>query len=426
MNEWGILALLGPDEKWRAMPPHRQILLSIGTHSVVLCLLACLVAAHASKHLPADASPLSVEFVIDSKNLDGTSYIQAQEAQNAKAIPIKSAPNDVSIVSTELVQEVVPVRSTLTDLEFVDKHPSPKGLRGGPDLVPVSVDSFEPDPNVVFQIPHSKIQPENARISKLAPKQTGAKAHAKNTKSTNSKIASALRSEQSPKTSNSEQSNKNADSALTIATVVQADISERAPAPAGINNKIASAITQATSLFLPKQSFSEIDMKACQTYMEGENFQSADPPRAKARFRSAIALMDQAIPILVSESGPESTQMAEALQNVGRCYDKLTEYDRSEAYYSNSAKMFEKVSGEKSLGRGIALVYLADALIHQKKYKPAEEALLASLPIYSQQYGERSNYVAWTYQRLSRICSNTERADEATKWNSKANEILNH
>jgi hypothetical protein len=393
MGEWVFLSLLGSEDKWRAMPLHRQILCSVATHACAMSLLVCVVAAHASKPLSSDANALSVEFVLDSKNVDGTSFIVARNAATARAIPIKAAPTDVSAVS-----------SVITDIEYVPHNATSKTV-----LVPVKGASVI-----------SEIQPLGT-----APSPNSLKSQGKNfTKNANPvKVALSTLSGTGAKTSTSEQSAINAKSSLTTSPVTQVSFSQKNPSPVGITNKIASAVTQAAAVFLPKVSFSELDGKACQVFTEGENVQSSDPAKAKERFRSAIALMDQAIPILESESGAESAQMAEALQNVGRCYDKLAEYDRSAEYYSNCAKMLGKVSGDQSLQRGIALVFLGDAFINQRKFKEAEAALLESLPIYVRQYGESSQYVKWTYQRLNRICANTERATEAEKWRTKAEAI---
>lgn len=393
MGEWVFLALLGSEDRWRAMPLHRQILCSVATHACLISLLACAVAAHAYKPLSAEVNSLAVEFVLDSKNIDGTSFIVSRNATTAKAIPIKAAPTDVSAITR-----------ASTDVEFLPDSETSKTV-----LVPVKGTSVVTD-----------IEPVG-----LAPTPNAPKSRGKNiTKNANPvKVALSTAAGTGAKTSSSEQSALNAKSSLTTAPVAQVSFNQQSPSPVGITNKIASAVTQAAAVFLPKVSFSELDGKACQSFTEGENVQSSDPVKAKERFRNAIALMDQAIPILESESGAESTQMAEALQNVGRCYDKLAEYDRSAEYYSNCAKMLSKVSGDQSLGRGIALVFLGDALINQRKFKEAEAALLSSLPIYVKQYGESSQYVKWTYQRLNRICANTDRATEAEKWRTKAEAI---
>lgn len=394
MGEWVFLALLGSEDRWRAMPVHRQILFSVATHACVMTVLVFVVATHAYKPISADANDLAVEFVLDSKNVDGTSFIVASNATTAKAIPIMSV-SDVSVITR------------VKDIEFL-----PPGETSDSSFD--SVCSFPPLPDT---------QPVGT-----VPAHNASKSHGKNiTKNANPvKVALSTLTGTGAKTSTSEQSAINAKSSLTTSPLTQVSLSQQSPSPVGITNKIASAVTQAAAVFLPKVSFSELDGKACQSFSEGESVQSSDPVKAKERFRNAIALMDQAIPILESESGAESTQMAEALQNVGRCYDKLEEYDRSAQYYSNCAKMLGKVSGDQSLQRGIALVFLGDALINQRKYKEAEEALLSSLPIYVKQYGESSQYVKWTYQRLNRICANTDRGAEAEKWRTKAESIASN
>lgn len=404
MGDWAILSVLGADEKWSSMPPYLQFLSSIGAHSIVFASLACVVSATSYKAVVPEATSLSVDFVIESNNLDGTSFLHSDKSRTAKAIPIKSAPSDLSAVSSLIaVDSALPQQSTVRAalVSAVDNAATP----------------FQ-DPGPAYVLTGDVPDPLS---SKLKPGKNSAAV--KNLKDVSPvKIAFSSFASKGTKTSRAEQAKKYAISSMNSSKVIQSSLDDSLPAHIGFND-IASAITQASTFLLPKSSFSELDTKACQTFMEGESLQSADLEKANERFRKAIALMDQAIPLLVAESGAESRQMAEALQNVGRCYDKLKDYNRSEEYYLKSSKMQEKVSGEKSLGRGISLVYLADALIEQKKYKAAEEALLTSLPIYEQQYGANSKYVAWTYQRLNKICAFTERSEEAEKWRTKAEQI---
>lgn len=192
---------------------------------------------------------------------------------------------------------------------------------------------------------------------------------------------------------------------------------------ASVEHKSATNIVSNTDS-TARETFSELDMKACRTFVEGENLAEKDLEKAKSLWQEAIKIMDRAIPLLITESGPESATMAEALRNVGRCYDKLKQYDRSAELYSQSAEMLERVKGPEFLGRGISLVYLGDARIEQSNYHEAETALLASLPVYCKHYGENSQYVGWTYQRLARICFHTNRAEKGIEWQKKAQEIL--
>ena len=139
MGECAFLSLLNSEEKWRAMPPHCQILCSVATHACIVSLLVCVVAAHAYKPLSADANALSVEFVLDSENVDGTSFIVARNATTARAIPIKATPTDVSAItraSTDIEAlpnsqssktTIVPVKGSavISDIQPVGTVPAP-------------------------------------------------------------------------------------------------------------------------------------------------------------------------------------------------------------------------------------------------------------------------------------------------------------
>ncbi len=86
--------------------------------------------------------------------------------------------------------------------------------------------------------------------------------------------------------------------------------------------------------------------------------------------------------------------------------------------------MYRKLEGASSKEFGISLVFYADALINQGDFQNAEEPLKESLPIYRQAYGEKSEYVAWTYQRLARICNHTKRQAEAERYTTMASALL--
>lgn len=176
----------------------------------------------------------------------------------------------------------------------------------------------------------------------------------------------------------------------------------------------------------PRQrTFAELDRQACQAFYRGETIASSNAQEAKQLWQKAVALMDEALPLLALEQGAENAEMASALRNVGRCYDRLNQPDKSCEYHKNSAAMYKKLEGSSSKEFGISLVFYADALINQGDFSKAEAPLKESLPIYEQTYGDKSQYVAWTYQRLAKICNHTERPDEAERFNTLANSILN-
>lgn len=134
--------------------------------------------------------------------------------------------------------------------------------------------------------------------------------------------------------------------------------------------------------------------------------------------------MEQALPLLAAEQGAENAEMASALRNIGRCFDRLNEPSKACEYYKSSASMYRKLEGASSKEFGISLVFYADALINQGDFQNAEEPLKESLPIYRQAYGEKSEYVAWTYQRLARICNHTKRQAEAERYTTMASALL--
>jgi hypothetical protein len=175
---------------------------------------------------------------------------------------------------------------------------------------------------------------------------------------------------------------------------------------------------------VPKETFAQLDSRACAAFYRGERIGAARPEEAKALWLEAAALMDRAIPLLASEQGTDNSEMASALRNVGRCYDKLHDPAKAAEYHRQSADLYKKVEGESSREFAVAMVYYADALIEKNDLSLAEEALLQSLPIYKQIYGENSQYVAWTYQRLAKISARTERQTESTRYSQLANEIL--
>lgn len=174
----------------------------------------------------------------------------------------------------------------------------------------------------------------------------------------------------------------------------------------------------------PRPTFSELDRQACQAFYRGETIAGSNKDEAKQLWQKAVDLMEQALPLLSAEQGSENAEMASALRNVGRCFDRLNEPGKSCEYYKKSASLYRKLEGTSSKEFGISLVFYADALINQGDFQSAEGPLQESLPIYRQAYGDKSEYVAWTYQRLARICSQTERQVEADSYTAMAKTIL--
>lgn len=174
----------------------------------------------------------------------------------------------------------------------------------------------------------------------------------------------------------------------------------------------------------PRQTFSELDRQACQAFYRGETIAGSNKEEAKQLWQKAVGLMELALPLLAAEQGAENAEMASALRNVGRCFDRLNEPNKSCEYYKKSASMYRKLEGADSKEFGVSLVFYADALINQGNFQNAEEPLKESLPIYRQAYGDKSEYVAWTYQRLARICNHTKRQAEADRYTTMANALL--
>ena len=402
MYDSSALALLGSEEKWRGMPISHQLTYSMATHLLVLGLLFFLFSQTASRN--TEANSISFE-LINSSSPDNQVVASAVPSV---AVNLNQKPDNISN-PVERPMESLPLSLSfprdISAWRFTAQKQCPQTeFDFLPSLAQHTLTVLPPSSQLRALIPSNSQFPRTIKFVSVsgahvssANLQPVPSDHAVNTKA-------AVNSELSP--------------IKIAATDLNLANSNLPP--------VISSVPSHGALALIQKSFAELDGQACHSFVEGENSQkSGDAAKAKEHWIKAIAIMEMAIPILRRETGVEdSTQMAEALRNVGRCYDELKEFDKSEKYYFDSAQMCARVSGAACVGRGVSLVFLADSLINQKRFKDAEEPLMQSLPIYRQTYGDKSKYVAWTYQRLSRICLNTERKVEGNGWQEKADSIL--
>jgi hypothetical protein len=190
---------------------------------------------------------------------------------------------------------------------------------------------------------------------------------------------------------------------------VTTDIEFVMPSSAGVQASLNSGavVPRASEL---KSTFAELDAKACTLFMQGE-FISTDNPEIAGKFYSeALAVMQEAVPILKKEIGENRNEVAFATMNLGRCYDRMGDYEMAVECLRQAAQLDESLNGADSLSRAVTNTCLADSLKKLRRYEEAKEALLKSLMVYEKQYGVDSAEVGLTHSRLMDLESLSEQS----------------
>lgn len=171
------------------------------------------------------------------------------------------------------------------------------------------------------------------------------------------------------------------------------------------------------------RTFYQLDSEACAVFFKGEPYRYSDPPKAAKAYEKAKQLMHAATLLLSREGQEESALMAEALRNTARCYDRLKDTAKAVALHEQSIAMYEKLEGPNSKGKAISMVYLADVLHADGRSREAAQLLVASLPLYEQHFGAKSQEVAWTYNRLRDAYAHMGQTEKAAEAEQQAQRI---
>lgn len=400
----GAVAILNPESKWSGLGAAQQLAFSLAMHVLVLALLCWGLRASFQSSISNIRQSIDLELCPPGDIYAGQpAQISADLLSSAEKLPLLP-PDDLSSISSGQAQ-TIPMASNARAAKLKSQI-SPHAKVQLHDL---NAQSLKPTP----------LQATALSRKQLLRPSSPDKRSLQNARASSARLSSS--SSASISASASPAATSKIPLVVSASPATGSRSQDRRKGPDAINLAVQE-ISRAVNRVMGKPSFEELDQKACATFMEGESCANSDPDKASSLWQKSIGIMNQAIPLLEAESGPESTTMAEALRNVGRCYDKLTNYERSSQLYMQSAQMLEKLLGPESIERAISLVYYGDAKLNSGNYAEAEAPLLESLPAYRSKYGEKSQYLCWTYQRLARICRQTNRADEAKKWQDKMQE----
>lgn len=395
------IALFFPEEKWSSLTGQQQFLRSVVTHGAVILVLFGVLPLANSSHRPTQSPSIYLDLSLTAPVSSAHTSVTAEgsESPGREHDTVARTPLESTINKTVPSGEVKPPEISAPTTR---KGPVVKEvLQAGEEVV-------------VFKQPDTVAIP----VSKMATSPVASITPAGPTKDPASK---ATVEGQGAATRGARQAQP-----VTISGVQTAQPS--LPKDGILSSRdtlnARSGAGQVAIAPVEKLTFAELDSRACAAFYQGEQKASAAPDEAKKLYEEAAELMVRGIPVLEQEQGPECNEMALALSNTGRCFNQLEQYSTAASYFERAAKLYDKLGKKDSAELGASLVYLADALTKQGKYAEAEKPLRDSLPIYCNHYGKESQYVAWTYQRLSTVCSHIGRTDEAANYTKLANGML--
>lgn len=123
-------------------------------------------------------------------------------------------------------------------------------------------------------------------------------------------------------------------------------------------------------------SFIQLDTKANDLFLSAESQFDRLPEEACKQYCQAIHVMNFAVPLHYRDTGANK-EMARAVLRLAWCYRRLGEHDHASYYLEKVVYMLQNLQHvEPQLSA--ARFYLADSMIHEKRYAEAE-ALLKSL-----------------------------------------------
>jgi CHAT domain-containing protein/Tfp pilus assembly protein PilF len=119
------------------------------------------------------------------------------------------------------------------------------------------------------------------------------------------------------------------------------------------------------------------------------------------KYGEALPLVERSREIRERLLGPEHRDLAEALNSLGRLYDKNGDYAKAEPLYLRALAIREKVLGSKHPGVASTIDYLATLYLHRGEYAKAEPLFQQSLAIREEVLGQDHPDVAASLNNLS-------------------------
>lgn len=408
------IALFYPEEKWSALNNRQQLLRSFATHAALLAMFGGLLGLFAS----------------DRQCSRTSSYLMLDLSPVVKPASTQPPPSEPTTIDNEGASSVDPQDLASRTPLNIDSSPLPNGkvippeitspsTRKGPSIKEARIEGENilkvEQPNKLSMVAVTDQMASSPKPADIAagPKQAkiaGATATGQGAPSLGAHKNQTAQPALPPTTDKTSQS-------LPSTSLAYANVS-------GASTNRAGLLQEPPVQVVNNESFAELDGRACRAFYRAEQIAPTNKDEAQKLYQSAAKIMVEALPVLVREQGNESNELALALNNTGRCFERLNQDQQAAEYFESSVKMYEKIGKARSAERGVGLVYLADSLIKQGKYKEAESPLKDSLPIYCDVYGNESQLVAVTYQRLANICLQTKRDEEAAGYSKIARRIL--
>ena len=134
---------------------------------------------------------------------------------------------------------------------------------------------------------------------------------------------------------------------------------------------------------------------------------------AMGNYARAEQLYQQALRIITSKSGKDSTDAAAALNNLGGLYKTIGDYGKADSFYRQSNEIWRAAVGEKHPEFAAGLNNMADLYYWMGKFDAAEQLYVKVLQIQRSSLGEKHPDVALSMQNLAVLYVKMGRYPEA-------------